>query len=568
MRKREPVSASLHILPSGQPPEKGEALTDRQATNKCSDPTRRGERGQRAPKDQSGTWEARRGESQLNAHGESITSERPCRESDRLILVKTRGNARRAKEPDEGCVLFNNVIEIRLIEMSTTEEEAEPIDPCGRTGLPRKVSRLRTKLSQKAKQEPKFRFYALYDRIYRMDVLQSAWRLVRKPKTAPGVDGVTFVDIEQSAVGVSGFLHQLHEDLRSKSYKPEAVRRVQIPKPDGRQRPLGIPTVRDRVVQAATLLILEPIFEADFRDSSFGFRPGRSAHDALDVIRSHLHRGKREVYDADLKGYFDTIPHDKLMAALGVRISDRSVLKLIRMWLQSSIEETDERGRKTRHKPTAGTPQGGVISPLLANLYLHWFEVLFYRHDGPSHWAKAELVRYADDFVVLARYQGERLRSWIETTLEGRFGLTINRDKTKVVCLGEIAGESLDFLGFTMRYERSILPHRDRYLHVGPSRKAMDRVRTKLRELTSPQKCFKPAPLIVTEVNRLLMGWSQYFGYGYPRRAFASVDHQTLRRLSRHLRRRSQRGCHPPAGRSPYEHLYHHLGLRMLRRGD
>lgn len=450
--------------------------------------------------------------------------------------------------------------------MSTTEEEPQPvIDPCGRTGLPLKVSRLRMKLSQKAKQQPKFRFYALYDRIYRLDVLQAAWGLVRKPNTAPGVDGVTFVDIEESEAGVAVYLEQLQEELRSKSYQPAAVRRVNIPKPDGRTRPLGIPTVRDRVVQMATLLILEPIFEADFRDSSFGFRPGRSAHDALDSIREQLHRGKREVYDADLKGYFDTIPHDKLMLALEVRISDRSVLKLIRMWLQTPIEETDDSGRKTRHRPTAGTPQGGVISPLLANLYLHWFEVLFYRSDGPAHWAKAELVRYADDFVVLAYYQGDRLKRWIETTLEGRFGLTINREKTKVVRLGEVGGEGLDFLGFTLRYERSVLSHSNRYLHVGPSRKAMSRVRTKLRELTASRQCFKPAPVVVAEVNRMLVGWSQYFGYGHPRRAFASVNFHSLTRLSVHLRRRSQRGCRPPSGRSLYEHLYHHLGLKMLR---
>lgn len=448
---------------------------------------------------------------------------------------------------------------------STTEDEADWSDPCGRTGLPRKVSRLRAKLSQKAKQEPKFRFYALYDRIYRLDVLQAAWNCVRKTRTAPGVDGVTFVAIEASEAGVLGFLQQLQEDLRDKSYQPDAVRRVHIPKPDGRTRPLGIPAIRDRIVQMAVLLILEPIFEADFRDSSFGFRPGRSAHDALDAIRMHLQRGKWEVYDADLKGYFDTIPHDKLMAALGVRISDRSVLKLIRMWLQTTIEETDEGGRKTRHKPTAGTPQGGVISPLLANLYLHWFEVLFYRSDGPARWAKAELVRYADDFVVLARSQGERLRSWLETTLEGRFGLTINREKTKVVRLNRIGGEGLDFLGFTMRYERSILPNSDRYLHVGPSRKSMVRVRTKLRELTAPRLCFKPTPVIVADVNRLLAGWSQYFGYGHPRRAFAAVNYQAFNRLSIHLRRRSQRGCRPPGNRSLYEHLYHHLGLRTIR---
>ena len=247
-----------------------------------------------------------------------------------------------------------------------------------------------------------------------------------------------------------------------------------------------------------------------------------------------------------------------------MRVSDGRVLKLIRDWLRSPIEETDDRGRKTTTRPTSGTPQGGVISPLLANIYLHWFEVLFYRHDGPAHWAKAELVRYADDFVVLARYQGERLKEWIEVTLEGRFGLTINREKTKVVSLGQIGGSGLDFLGFTLRYERSVLTGSTRYLHVGPSRKSMQRVRQKLRELTSHRMCFKPAIHIVADVNRMLGGWSQYFGYGHPRRAFAQVNHAVQTRMYTHLNRRSQRGYRPPGGRTIYEHLFYHLGLQML----
>jgi RNA-directed DNA polymerase len=205
-----------------------------------------------------------------------------------------------------------------------------------------------------------------------------------------------------------------------------------------------------------------------------------------------------------------------------------------------------------------------VISPLLANLYLHWFEVLFYRSDGPAHWAAAEMVRYADDFVVLARCQSRRLREWIETTLEGRFGLTINREKTQVIHLRRPGGPGLDFLGFTLRYERSVLPHSTRYLHVGPSRKALARLRDKPRTLTAPSQCFKPAPRIVAEVNQFLTGWGHYFGYGHPRRAFAQVNYHVFQRLSLHLARRSQRGCRPSGPTTVSEHLYHRLGLVKL----
>ena len=334
-----------------------------------------------------------------------------------------------------------------------------------------------------------------------------------------------------------------------------------IPKANGGQRPLGIPIVKDRTVQTAVLLILEPIFEADFHECSYGFRPGRSAHQAVDAIREHLACGRREVYDADLKSYFDTIPHDQLLKALRMRITDRSVLALIRSWLKAPIVESDDQGRTTVHRSKQGSPQGGSISPLLANVYLHWFEHLFHRPEGPGTWAKAHLVRYADDFVVLARYQGQRLQGWVEQTLEGRFKLTINREKTRVVKLTEV-GASLSFLGFTFRYDRDLRGRDHRYLNVFPAKKAVLRFHDKLRLLLAANPV-TPIPTLIGRVNRLLQGWQRYFSHGYPRMAFRAVNRYVVQRLTRHLRRRSQRPFRPAEGVSYYVQLQR-LGLQLL----
>ena len=399
------------------------------------------------------------------------------------------------------------------------------------------LARLRAKLGQKAKLESKFRFYTLYHHVSRDDVLQEAWRNVKRNGGSAGIDNISIKAIEESHGGVTGFLQGIQNELRSKTYYPQPVKRVYIPKSDGKLRPLGIPIVKDRVVQAALLLIIEPIFEEDFLDCSYGFRPDKSAHQAIDAIKQAVVKGQEQIYDADLKSYFDTIPHDKLMKALERRLADQQVLKLIRKWLRAPIWEKG----KPMKANDQGTPQGGIISPLLANLYMHWFDKVFHSTQGPGTWAKATLVRYADDFVIMARYMTNKVKTWIENTLEQKFSLTVNQEKTKVVDLTKAKSE-LNFLGFALKKVKLRGNPKRKFCYIIPSKKSLKKVKEKIREHTSSENGYKDIREVVKGLNRFLSGWGQYFCKGHPSAAFDKINNYVHDSMYRFLQRRSQRG--------------------------
>jgi RNA-directed DNA polymerase len=425
---------------------------------------------------------------------------------------------------------------------------------------PIEIRTLQRKLYRKAKAEPAFRFYLLYDKIYREDILRHAYALAQANAGAPGVDGKAFAAIEAS--GLEKWLAGLREELILKTYRPDPVRRVMIPKPGGGERPLGIPTIRDRVVQTAAKLVLEPIFEADFEDNVYGYRPVRGAVDAVKEVRRLIGRGYTDVVDADLSRYFDSIPHDELMKSVARRIVDRRVLRLIKLWLKAPIEERDDSDGTRRigggKSNTRGTPQGGVASPLLANIYMNRF-LKYWRLTGCGQAFRAHVIAYADDFVILSRGYAAEALAWTRRAMT-RLGLTLNETKTS---LKNARQERFDFLGY------SFGPHRYKanghwYLSASPSKKSMRRFKTKVGNLLVPGN-HDPWAEVRDTLNRSLFGWSNYFCLGTCRSAFRSVDRYVYERVRDFLARR-----HKMAGRGTHrfscEVVYGELGLLRLER--
>jgi len=422
------------------------------------------------------------------------------------------------------------------------------------------IRTLQRKLYRQAKAEPAFRFYLLYDKICREDILRHAYALARVNAGAPGVDGLTFAAIE--AKGLGGWLAGLREELISKTYRPDPVRRVMIPKPNGEsERPLGIPTIRDRVIQTAAKMVLEPIFEADFEDSAYGYRPARGAVDAVKEVHRLMCRGYTDVVDADLSRYFDSIPHAELMKSVARRIVDRHVLRLIKLWLRAPIEERDDDGKRRiggGKGNTRGTPQGGVASPLLANIYMNRF-LKHWRLTNRGEAFRARVVAYADDLVILSRGCAAEALVWTKAVMT-RLGLMLNEAKTS---LKDARRERFDFLGY------SFGPHRYKanghwYLSASPSKKSVQRLKTKVGNLLVPGNN-DPWPEVRDTLNSSLLGWSNYFCHGTRRSAFRGIDRYVYERVRGFLARR-----HKVAGRGTHRFsldvVYGQHGLLRLER--
>jgi RNA-directed DNA polymerase len=424
---------------------------------------------------------------------------------------------------------------------------------------PDKIRSLQRKLYCKAKAEPAFRFYLLYDKICREDILLHAYALARGNAGASGVDGVTFEQIEVSGVGA--WLTGLREDLVSKSYRPDPVRRVMIPKPGGGERPLGIPTIRDRVTQTAAKIVLEPVSEADFEDSAYGYRPRRSAIDAVKEAHRLLCRGYTDVVDADLSKYFDSIPHADLLKSVARRIVDRHVLGLIKLWLRAPVEERDDDGKRRMsggRDNKRGTPQGGVASPLLSVIYMNRF-LKHWRLTGRGEAFRAHVVSYADDFVILSRGHAGEALAWTKAVMT-KLGLTINEAKTS---LKNARREGFDFLGYTLGPRH--LPNGGRwYLGASPSKKSVQRVKGRISELLVPGNKGTWDD-VRARLNRILRGWSAYFSYGALASAYEAVDRHVYDRARNFLRQR-----HQTQGRGTdqfsRERIYGELAVRCLRR--